>query len=594
MKKKKNDTLFNMDRDFESEVPVNFGRLLEDNLKKWQGGSQHIRGIGEYITNSDDSYRRLKKFSDQEIFVEIYSNRKNGKKIDKLIIRDSAEGMSRSGLESRFFQYFESHSGRTKGQSVTGQFGTGGKAYAIMNFKECYITSVKNGRENKAWFRWDGKQKIIVKGYNKDGYIDQSVEKQNGTTIELSNAKNKINLVDFVFQLNQLARIRHVIKSQKVEVTLYQGNLGPQPLLLEYDIPSNYSQEWIFVLPDKLKNKNDKENNFVLRYFEKPLGKDCIIDLSDGISTVADLEISKYDDRPFSKYLYGEMIVHKLQHSAAVRENRKGLEEGNDLTIEIEEFIEEKVKLVINEVQIKQRQKERERNIQTTNEKIKTLNKFLKKCELNFNIEVSKKLKKAKESDIYAGDDSGEDTGKGFVTPDNSDDELVNGSYSVPDGEDENSGKNKVNLNPDDEGKDKAVKKDDIPQSPHKHIKSKKGLVVLMTDDPQSPINSEEYGENEYPVIDRFLMSDGIILINANNPIIAKSRIHKQFQHIFNERVANYVLLIVAQYMTQKEIEMIPEVDRPDTMTLFKQKYFKLQQDLRSDKEIEYFDDNLE
>jgi hypothetical protein len=38
-----------------SKVPVNVGRLLEDNLKKWQGGSQHIRGIGEYITNSDDS-----------------------------------------------------------------------------------------------------------------------------------------------------------------------------------------------------------------------------------------------------------------------------------------------------------------------------------------------------------------------------------------------------------------------------------------------------------------------------------------------------------------------------------------------------------
>ena len=28
-----------------SIVPVNEGRLLEDNLKKWQGGSQHIRGI---------------------------------------------------------------------------------------------------------------------------------------------------------------------------------------------------------------------------------------------------------------------------------------------------------------------------------------------------------------------------------------------------------------------------------------------------------------------------------------------------------------------------------------------------------------------
>ena len=39
-------------------VPVNFGKLLENQLKKWEGGGQHPRGIAEYITNSDDSYRR--------------------------------------------------------------------------------------------------------------------------------------------------------------------------------------------------------------------------------------------------------------------------------------------------------------------------------------------------------------------------------------------------------------------------------------------------------------------------------------------------------------------------------------------------------
>ena len=85
-----------------SEVYVNYGKLLEDNLKKWQGGSQHIRGIGEYITNSDDSYRRKKKYSNQEIFVEIHSERKNGKQLDKLVIRDNAEGMSREDMETKF------------------------------------------------------------------------------------------------------------------------------------------------------------------------------------------------------------------------------------------------------------------------------------------------------------------------------------------------------------------------------------------------------------------------------------------------------------------------------------------------------------
>lgn len=116
-----------------SIVPVNVGRLLENQLKKWQGGGHHPGGIAEYISNSDDSYRRLRKLSSEKIIVEIHS--RTAKKIEKLIIKDFAEGMSFDELENKFFQYFESFSGREKGEMVTGRFGTGGKAYAIMNFR---------------------------------------------------------------------------------------------------------------------------------------------------------------------------------------------------------------------------------------------------------------------------------------------------------------------------------------------------------------------------------------------------------------------------------------------------------------------------
>jgi hypothetical protein len=43
-------------------VPINVGNLLENALEKWKGGSHHVRGVGEYISNSDDSYRRLDKY----------------------------------------------------------------------------------------------------------------------------------------------------------------------------------------------------------------------------------------------------------------------------------------------------------------------------------------------------------------------------------------------------------------------------------------------------------------------------------------------------------------------------------------------------
>src|SRR5688500_15187429 len=124
------------------EVYVNYGRLLENDLQKFKGKHHHVRGLAEYISNSDDSYRRQDKFHNQEIRVELVSQR--GRFLDEVRISDTAEGMSHNGLENEFFRYFESHSGRAEGKLVTGQFGTGGKAYAIMNFAECWITSVKD------------------------------------------------------------------------------------------------------------------------------------------------------------------------------------------------------------------------------------------------------------------------------------------------------------------------------------------------------------------------------------------------------------------------------------------------------------------
>ncbi len=581
-----------------SIVPVNEGRLLEDNLKHWQGGSQHIRGIGEYITNSDDSYRRLRKFSDKEIIVEIHSTRKNGKQLDKLIIKDNAEGMSLDDLENKFFRYFESHSGRTEGKNVTGQYGTGGKAYAIMNFKECFITSVKNGKENKAWFKWDSRAKNIIKGYNGKGHFEKKVDKPNGTIIELHKSPNHISLLDFVIKLNSLARIRHVIKSQKVKVSVIQGGGKPQELLLEYDTPKNHIQEWKYPLPESLRNADKKNNDFVIRYFQEPINKDSFIDLSDGISTVADLAVNKFDDRPFAKYLNGELEIQKLQNSSAVRENRKGLEEGNDLTIEIEEFISEKLKIVIGVIQEMQREKEREKSIETSNEKINELNKFLKKCELNFKNEISNVLKTtdAEGEETEEKSDENDEIGMGFRKTTEEDEDIVKGYWQKGDRPGGGGGNGLGKFNPGDDSEDDAVKVESKPQKKQEPKKQKRGLIVIMTDDKDRPdfVKPDEYGEYEEPVIDKYLKSNGMILINANNPIIAKSRANKNYQHIFNERVANYVLLVVAQYMAQRELDLQNEDERSEPMLVFRQRYFKLQRDLRDDKEISYYEEDGE
>ncbi len=555
--------------------------MLENQLKRWEGGSQHIRGIAEYISNSDDSYRRKRKFKNQEIFVEI--NSRLGRKIDSLKITDFAEGMSLDDLENKFFQYFESKSGYNEGHEVTGRFGTGGKAYAIMNFENCWITSTKNGLENRAWFKWESVRKEIVKGYNKGGYRNRQTKNPNGTIVELLKCKlNRIELVNFVVSLNSLARIRHVIKSQKVSVSLNQrGNKSD--LILEYEEPKNPSRTWEYVLPPTLKNTDDNENLFSIRYFEKPIGDHSFIDISDGISTVADLEVRKIDSRPFSQYINGNIIIRKLQNSTAVKENRKGLEEGDDLTIEIESFLKESLVKVINEIQENQREKERERSIQVSNEKITELNKFLNKCDLNFKLELSNKFKSNPDSaDQFPinGESENFDFKKG---------NSVKGTWEKgTDGNDKgNGGKGKFNEN--DEGKDTAdLKNKNIANA--ERVQKKKGLIVMMTDDENSPVSPSEYSIHEDPVVDRFLFSEGIILININNPIISKSREKKELQYIFNERIANFVLLIVSQYYTQKLLENQAEEERDDWMLVSRKKFFDLQRDLREDKEITYFD----
>ena len=48
-----------------------------------------------------------------------------------------------------------------------------------------------------------------------------------------------------------------------------------------------------------------------LRYFQKPLDKNSFVDVSDGISSVADLEVSRYDGRPFSKYFNGSLTLQE-------------------------------------------------------------------------------------------------------------------------------------------------------------------------------------------------------------------------------------------------------------------------------------------
>jgi hypothetical protein len=575
------------------EVPVNWGKLLEAQLEKWRGGRSHSRGIAEYITNSDDSYRRLKKFSDQIIEVEVHSKR--GRHIDKLIVRDFAEGMSYDDLEERFFLYFESASGREKGAPVTGKFGTGGKAYAIMNFKKCWITSVKNGLENRAWFEWDPKRQRIVRNYNKGGYRYKPVEKPSQTIVELHDSiKVTQELGELILGLEKLARIRHVLKNQKVTVKLVKRR-AVDLLELKYSEPPNPLKTWSFEAPRELWDGEAKTPLLELRYFQRSLEKNSFIDVSDGISSVADLEVSRYDGRPFSKYFNGSLTLKKLLDSSAVKENRKGLEEGDDVTDAIEDFVKASVSKAVSEVEDEQRAKERDRRLTAASEKMQELSKFLRKCELNFRLELRELKKRSLKQRDEALDDDDEDSDIPVYRKPTADDPpelLIRGRWGHQISEDpgppvDGNG----TFTPDENGREFAVRIRARRNAAREPCKSREGLRVLISDDADIPEQDRPvFSEFDDPVSDRDMVTKGIVWINANHPRIIERRAKSENDPVFLEMVANYVFVVVAQHQVEKQYEAEPDEEKSDPMLLFRQKFFKLQRELLEDKEISYFE----
>lgn len=589
------------------EVPVDWGKLLESQLERWRGGGSHGRGIAEYISNSDDSYRRLKQFSGQQIEVEIHSER--GRHIDKLLIRDFAEGMSYDDLENKFFRYFESASGRKQGELVSGRFGTGGKAYAIMNFERCWITSVKERLESKAWFKWDTDRKRIVRDYNSGGYTNRQVKKPNQTIVELEHSvKVNADLMELVASLEKLPRIRHVVRNQKVTVRLSKKR-ETADFALRYLEPQDPLKVWTFPVPNELCDGEKQKPPLTLQYFQRPLGEESFIDLSDGISSVADERVDRFDIRPFSKYFNGSLTLSKLRNSSAVKENRKGLEEGDDLTEAINAFIKECVCPAISEVEDEQRRKETERRLSASNEKMKELSKFLRKCDVNFKRELTELKNRA----VIKPTEDSTRVNEGESQPTNSKPMQGDPAEVLIQNQCQESGDcNGVETNgggiqqfiAEVDGADlaktlttawrtwlKLVRVETRPIEIPEERKTRDGLRVLMSDDPNVPDQDRRvFGEFDDPVNDRDMIEKGIIWINANHPTIVERRTKSENDPVFLEVVANYVLMVVAQYHAQRQYDAEPEGEKSEPILLFRQKFFKFQRDLRQEHDVTYFD----
>ena len=98
------------------------------------------------------------------------------------------------------------------------------------------------------------------------------------------------------------------------------------------------------------------------------------------------------------------------------------------------------------------------------------------------------------------------------------------------------------------------------------------------------------FGEFDDPVSDRDMLTKGIIWINANHPRIAERRTKSEYDPVFLEMVANYVLIVVSQHQVRKQWEAEPDEEKSDPMLLFQERFFRLQRDLIEDDQIMYFE----
>jgi hypothetical protein len=331
-----------------------------------------------------------------------------------------------------------------------------------------------------------------------------------------------------------------------------------------------------------------------IKFYEQPLSDDKnIIDVSDGISSVANYRLKDIDSRLFAKHLFGNITVSKLYSSLAVKENRKGLEEGDDLTVELEAFLEEKINKIVDEIEVQQKVKEKVQRQEEANKKLNEFSKFLNKQNLNFKLQLNELKKKFSITDEPSEQpdpepEDGDTASYRKPIPEDPDETKIKGRWIYKSAGESSGGTGKPEFIPDIDGEDEAVRVDMKQPRKFQPKAEERGLQVLMSNDESNP-DSPILSEYEEPIVDRDLERKGIIWVNSLHPIIKANRENKNTV-VFLETVSNFVLVVIAQYFAQKELEVQPESELEAPLIIFRKHYFKLHKDIHMDDTISYFE----
>lgn len=363
-------------------------------------GDDILRYIAELVTNSDDSYSRLKDNNHEEkvIIIELQEETRN-KDGYMLSVTDNAEGMTLERLEEIFGTYGENNAGGMN-STVRGIFGQGASDVLQAAAKEqrtAKIESIKNGVVSKLVYNMDEElnasintESLNLSGNRLQQYRESISIPNNGTRVIFgipSNVRFTKKIVDNLPELiNKFYSLRYLLNQEDRKVFFIHGKEKYELSSKQYQFDeSNQLSDDTFDFKFDGMNVQCRLRTY-LNNNKKEDGTNIIV--RDENYVVFDNTMFDFQNNAAAQNISGELIINGLYQicynhlnsenpDAIVSDNRTGFDTKNQFYVSLNKAINPFIDSVL---------KENGKGIRTTNlnnnkkfsDALRKLNKYLK------------------------------------------------------------------------------------------------------------------------------------------------------------------------------------------------------------------------
>jgi len=392
-------------------------------------GNNPIMALIELITNSLDSYYRMKKDNkniSEENFgkLDIVIVRKRKGKC-KIGVKDWAEGMSQEEMIDFIHKYGKKTSGKDKYKDIRGYFGRGLKDAVVGLGGRGIIVSRKNKKVTRAEIYVKNKSPKYKVIYNKP-VSDDLLEEEGlgcGKTIVLVQFETEENKTmprfdKFAEQLTLAVPLREAMKSGKIKLMQKdnEGNTKRQQ-------PLKYKEPDHTVVYQKNNIRIETTTfDLILKKAEHSLQQSGMCRTGGLLirsgNTIHESTLFKFDDDPAAQKFFGEVrcdYLDKLinQEEPVILGSRRGLNRKYPFINKLKEKVEEKIEPFIQEEK-KEKRKKRKIISDETRERTKKVRNLLNKFADDELEEIVEGHEKSREGDKVPAKPP---NGFGFIPP---------------------------------------------------------------------------------------------------------------------------------------------------------------------------------